>query len=182
MPPLAVFIIAILVIAILAMIGLVLYQSVFLFIAARGPTYVPTADDKLAAMLTLCDHISTPVSRVADLGSGDGKVILALAHRFPRVEIHGYEINPFLVRRSRKAIAAAGFSDRVHIHQKSFWDVDYSLYDVLFIYFNAFTIRSFEQTLMREKKRGVHIISNYFRFEHQTPVRSLNDVHHYELP
>ena len=65
----------------------------FFVIVFRGAPYVPTKKREIDDIFEL--HEFSTGERLVDLGSGDGKVILAAAHR--GVKATGFELNPFLV-------------------------------------------------------------------------------------
>lgn len=69
--------------------------------------YAPSVKNRLDAMLDLANI--QPGDKAVDLGSGDGRVVIAMAQA--GAEAHGYEINPWLVLWSRYAIRRAGLKD-----------------------------------------------------------------------
>lgn len=99
----------------------------------------------------------------ADLGSGDGRLAIALA-RGGIAEVHGYEINWLLVQYSRARVAKAGLSDRVTIHWQSMWDVDLSHCDVVTLYQHTIVMSKLEAKLVNELKPTARVVSNSFRF------------------
>lgn len=154
------------------------HQAVFAFTMLHGPVFVPSADEKLAAMLdlpTVPKH-----AKIIDLGSGDGKVLIALAKKF-KTHIDGVEINPILVRRSRKNIEKAGLSDQITVMSKSFWDVKLHDYDVVFLYGTSYIMKKLEQKVKVEMKPNTQFVSNFFRFPTLNPIKTKNDVHLYRL-
>lgn len=70
--------------------------------------WVPTPPELIEAMFSLADITSRDY--VVDLGSGDGRVVIAAARRGARAL--GVEYDPLLVLRSREAAARAGLSAR----------------------------------------------------------------------
>lgn len=64
----------------------------FLLIVLRGAPYVPTRARDTEALFAL--HAFKPGEVLVDLGSGDGRVLLAAAKR--GVRSVGYELNPLL--------------------------------------------------------------------------------------
>lgn len=64
----------------------------FLLIVVRGAPYVPTRTRDIEALFSLYDF--KPRDVLVDLGSGDGRVLLAAARR--SVRSVGYELNPLL--------------------------------------------------------------------------------------
>lgn len=154
------------------------YQISFLIPMFHGPVFVPSADDKLATMLSLPKL--TKRSKVIDLGSGDGKVLIALAEKFGLQGV-GVEINGILVRRSRRNIARAGLTKKLTILKQSFWDIDLSQYDVVFFYGTSYVMRRLEKKVKKEMKKGSQFVSNYFQFPTLKPVKTVNDVRLYRL-
>ena len=58
-----------------------------------GAPYVPTAEERVAKMVSLVKV--KPHEKAADLGSGDGRIVIALA--LSGAEAHGYEVSLPLV-------------------------------------------------------------------------------------
>ena len=65
-----------------------------------GAPFQPSSDRALKNILTLANPKKN--QRMAELGSGDGKIVIEFAKR--GVESHGFEINPLLVWISRRRI------------------------------------------------------------------------------
>lgn len=118
-----------------------------------------------------------PGMRVIDLGSGDGRVVLEFAKLGALV--HGYEIKPDLVERSKKRIIEANLQHNASILGSSFWDVDLSEYDIIYIYGMQSVLGRLEQKLEKEMKPGALFISNIFRLPHWKIKKTKNSVHLY---
>jgi len=52
---------------------------------------------------------------VADVGCGAGVAVVAIAQRFPRARVHGYDISRHAIERARRLVADAGL-DNVTLH------------------------------------------------------------------
>lgn len=150
----------------------------FLLARVRGAVYMPTADDRLAIMLKLARLKRG--ERAVDLGSGDGRVVIALAKA--GAVAHGYEINPFLVWESRQNARLAGVADRTRFHWQSFWKVDLSAYTVVMLYGIPYIMESLEKKLRRELKPGTRVISNAFPFPTWKPTQKVGEVLLYQQP
>lgn len=72
-------------------IGAIIFVC-FLLIVVRGAPYVPTRARDAEALFALYDF--KPGELLVDLGSGDGRVLIAAARR--GVQSVGYELNPLL--------------------------------------------------------------------------------------
>src|SRR3989344_2239154 len=77
-----------------------------------GVQYVPSGRGEITKIVEFADV--KPGERAADLGAGDGRVVMALAKE--GVEAHGYEINPVLVFKANQAIHEAGLKERAFMH------------------------------------------------------------------
>ena len=55
--------------------------------------------------------------RVVDIHCGGGRWLIAMARRFPALELVGLEFQPDSVARARANVAAAGLADRIEIRQ-----------------------------------------------------------------
>jgi SAM-dependent methyltransferase len=144
---------------------------------AQGPQFAPTSDTNAKSMLEFAR--THAVSRVLDLGSGDGKLVLLLARQGYAVD--GVEINPLLVLRSRIAIRRAGLQDKAHIYLANFWRFDVSRYDLLVIFAIRHVIPRLEKKLLAELKPETYVLSNYFVFPNLPQTDQKNDVRIYKL-
>lgn len=133
--------------------------SIFVLFA-RGAVYVPSSYAKVEKMIKLAGPKTGEVA--VDLGSGDGRIVIALAKA--GAIAHGYEINPFLVWWSRYKIQRLGLTDRAFIHWQNFWKVDLSKADVVVVYGINYIMRSLEKKLKKELKTGARVISYAFPF------------------
>src|ERR1700722_11917489 len=126
----------------------------------RGAIYFPTTPRGVLKMLAFAEI--KPGQRVVDLGSGDGRILIAAAK--VGADTVGYEINPILVRQSRRAIARASVAKNAVVHWESFWRVDLSEFDVVIVYGIPYIMNSLQKKLERELRPGTKIISNAFKF------------------
>lgn len=130
----------------------------------HGAIYFPTSSRGVREVIALADP--KPGQKIIDLGSGDGRILIALAER--GATAIGYEINPVLVRRSRRAIAKAGV--RAVVHWESFWRADLSQFDTVIVYGIPYIMKDLRRKLERELRPGTKVISNAFTFPGWKPV------------
>ena len=133
-----------------------------------GAPFVTTnhAKTKLMVQLALAaPHLEKGAAKAvaADLGSGDGRLAIALA-RAGVGHVHGFEINWALVQYSRLRVARAGLQDRVTIHWQSMWTADLSQCDVVTTYQHTLVMGRLEEKLRSELKPEARVVSNSFRF------------------
>lgn len=93
----------------------------------RDVVWIPTPDHVVELMLDLAQV--TAKDNVIDLGSGDGRMVIAAARRGARAL--GVEYNPDLVALSERAAAAAGVADRARFVQGDMFAADISQATVL---------------------------------------------------
>ena len=93
----------------LAVAAIVVYLVFFVFFPlGRGAIYDPSTQEESRVMAEVADV--QPGDRAVDLGSGDGRVVIALALR--GAEAHGFEVNPILVAVSRRKIREQGLEGK----------------------------------------------------------------------
>ena len=139
--------------------------------------FVPTTHETVTRMIGLCEIRNG--QKAADLGSGDGRVVIALARA--GAEAHGYEINPLLVLWSRFRVRRAGLNDQATIHWKSFWRHDFSSFEVVTVFGTLKVMAPLEQKLRAELKPGARVVSNLFQLPTWPPLRSESSVYVYEI-
>ena len=84
--------------------------------------WVPTAEPLVEKMLDVAKV--TPADYVIDLGSGDGRMVIAAAERGARAL--GIEYNPELVELSQRNAAKAGVGDKTTFVKADLFDSDFS--------------------------------------------------------
>lgn len=133
-----------------------------------GAPFVPIDVAVLKKMIELLNI--QPGEKTADLGSGDGRVVIELARA--GAEGQGYEINPFLVLASRKNIKKTEVSRRASIHWKNFWRQDLSSFQAITLFGMPHMMKKLQDKLARELKPGTRVISHQFRFPDWPIVQS----------
>ncbi|EKD65056.1 MAG: hypothetical protein ACD_50C00204G0002 [uncultured bacterium] len=150
---------------------------IFLFLALwKGAPFVPASRKNVETMVQLTGVAKG--DKTVDLGSGDGRVVIAMAKQ--GVIAHGYEINPFLVLWSRLMILKNGLRGKAFIHWGSFWQVDLSSYDIVTLYGISYIMGKFEEKLKRELKPGAKVASNIFKFPSWRHLKEKNGVYLYK--
>lgn len=163
----------------LILIGLVIaivITLLFIFPMVRGAVYVPSKDSAIETMIKLAKL--KPGKATADLGSGDGRVVLAFARHGAQAD--GFEINPWLVWKSRRILNKAGFAQKTQIYGQSYWDYDLSQYDVITVYGITYIMEALEKKLRKELKPGAIVISNYFEFPTWKPSKVVRNIRVYQ--
>jgi len=84
--------------------------------------WVPTPNSLVDTMLDMAKV--TPEDYMVDLGSGDGRIVIAAAKRGARA--HGIEYNPDMVELSRRNAAKEGVSDKATFAEADLFESDFS--------------------------------------------------------
>jgi ribosomal protein L11 methylase PrmA len=122
--------------------------------------YLPTPMDVVERMLDLTGARSGDV--VYDLGSGDGRLVIAAAKRGARGL--GVEIEPYWVEQSLLNAEQAGVSHMARFELADACDLDLSPASVVVMYLGQSSMRSVSQRLMRECSPGTRVVSHSFSF------------------
>ncbi|MFN3890846.1 MAG: SAM-dependent methyltransferase [Beijerinckiaceae bacterium] len=88
----------------------------------KDVVWVPTPEETVQAALDLAGL--QPGDYVIDLGSGDGRMVIAAARR--GASGHGVEFNPQMVEYARKQAQAAGVADRAKFVEGDMYTADIS--------------------------------------------------------
>ena len=153
---------------------ILLLGILFLF---QGPPYVPSDDDSVEQMIDVIETYKP--KRILDMGSGDGKLVIALAKK--RYRVDGVELNPLLVYRSRKAVKEATLQNKVIIKWGNFWKYDTSEYDLIVLYVIKHIMPKLEKKLQKELKPGTIVVSNFFIFPNLQPIKTTDRVRVYKI-
>jgi len=143
----------------------------------RGAPFVPTKKEAVKQMV-ICAKV-TPGCKALDIGSGDGRIVIALAQA--GAEAHGIDNNPLLIWWSRIAIKDLGLEGKAFIHWGDFWKMDMSSFDVVTLFGVTQIMKPLKKKLERELKPGARVISNGFRFPDWTPTEVQHTVIAYEM-
>jgi hypothetical protein len=150
--------------------GTTLYSVLF------GAPFVPTDHRNVARMIEAA--AIRPGEKFADLGSGDGRIVIAAAQAGARAE--GWEVNPYLWLLSKFNIWRAGVGDRATVHLESYWWRKFEDADVVSLFLINPQMKNMQDKLRREMKPGSRVVSYAFKFPDWKPSSSRDGVHLYE--
>jgi len=121
--------------------------------------WVPTPDAAVDRMLLIARV--TPNDLVVDLGSGDGKIVIAAAKRFG-ARARGVEYSPDLVEASRRAARIDGVADRARFVQGDMFEADFRDATVVTLYLLTSLNLKLRPKLL-DMKPGTRVVSHVFR-------------------
>jgi SAM-dependent methyltransferase len=128
--------------------------------AGKDVVWVPSPEALVEKMLDMAKV--TPQDYVIDLGSGDGRTVIAAAKRGARAL--GIEYNPDMVELSKRNAAAAGVSDKASFVKADIFESDFSKATVI----TMFLLPSLNLQLrpkLLDLAPGTRLVSNSFTME-----------------
>jgi ubiquinone/menaquinone biosynthesis C-methylase UbiE len=128
---------------------------------------IPTPSSVVDRMLESAHVKASDV--VYDLGSGDGRIVIAAAQKYGAKAV-GVEMMPDLCRQAQARIKDLGLSDRASIVEGSVFHVDFSPATVVTMYFMTDSNERLRPNLEKYLKPGTRVVSNQFPIKGWTPV------------
>jgi len=110
---------------------------------------------------------------VYDLGSGDGRIVIAAVRDFGARRVVGIEINPELVEQSIENARAAGVADRVEFVEQDLFTTDFSEATVVALYLGHIKNIQLRPKLFRSLKPGARVVSHKFGMGEWEPDKTL---------
>jgi ribosomal protein L11 methylase PrmA len=162
------------------LLGFVIFFSawqIYTKILQPGAIYYPTTDLAVTKMLEMAKVSSKDT--LIDLGSGDGRILIAAARLGAKTI--GYEINPFLVRRSRRFINEAKLDKLATVYWKSFWKTDFEQANVVTVYLFPHLMNRLQRLLEKKIKRPTRIVVNNYPFTKMTPIKHHRKIYLYNF-
>jgi SAM-dependent methyltransferase len=126
--------------------------------------WVPTPEEVVAAMLDMAKV--TPNDYVIDLGSGDGRIVIAAAKRGARAL--GVEYNPDMVQVSKDNAQKEGVSAKASFVQGDIFETDFSQATVVTMYLLPSLNMRLRPKIL-EMKPGTRVASHSFNMEDWEP-------------
>ena len=128
--------------------------------------YVPTPMNVVQAMLDLAKIGADDF--VIDLGSGDGRIVIAAAKQ-RGARGFGVEIVPSLVNDAQREAARQAVSDRVRFHAENLFLTDIGKATVLTVYLYPNILHQLRPRIFEQLKPGARVVSHEFDFGNWKP-------------
>ncbi len=148
----------------------------------RDVPYVPTPDEVVEKMLDIANV--GPGDYVVDLGSGDGRIVIAAAKR--GAFAHGVDIDPQRIREANENAREAGVEDRVVFVEGNIFETDFSMASVLTMYLLNSVNLKLRPKILEILEPGTRVVSHSFNMnewepDDQTKVNYSN-IYYWEIP
>jgi hypothetical protein len=145
--------------------------------------YVPTHQATVEAMLRLAGV--GPGDFVIDLGSGDGRILIAAVKKYG-ARGFGVDLDPQRVKESLANAKGAGVSDRAQFYQRNLFDTKIAEASVVTLYLLPRVNIELRPRLLAELKPGTRVVSHDFDMGDWKPdlratVRGTNGTVYYWL-
>lgn len=128
--------------------------------------YIPSPRVIVDKMLEAA-HVK-PGEMVYDLGSGDGRIIIAAAQKF-KARAVGVELSGDLCRAAEERVKALGLQDQVKVVHGNLLNVDLSPADVVTLYLLTSSNDRLKPNLEKYLKPGARVVSNDFEIRGWKP-------------
>ncbi|EDV27641.1 Protein FAM173B [Trichoplax sp. H2] len=125
--------------------------------------YVPATTEQVSIVLKLCRP-----GRLVDLGSGDGRIVIAAAREGHQA--FGYELNRWLVLYSKIKARMEGMHTKTLFRTADLWKIDLSTYDNIVIFGVPSMMKDLEKKIKSEMHPRSHVIACRFCFPSWDPV------------
>jgi SAM-dependent methyltransferase len=138
--------------------------------------YDPSTREHVAAMLRLAGVGKDDV--VYDLGSGDGRLVIAAAKDFGARGV-GIDIDPKLIQESELNAQREGVADRVKFRNEDLFEADIHEATVVTLYLWPSVNLKLRPKLWKELKPGTRVVSNMHDMGDWKPEKTILADGHY---
>jgi len=108
--------------------------------------------------------------KMYDLGSGDGRIVIAAVQKF-HAEGIGVELDKDLCRQSLERIRKLGLEKTAQIVNGDILKQDYSTADLITVYLLPNSNDKIQPLLERQLKKGARVVAHDFEFRGWTPAK-----------
>ena len=131
--------------------------------------YVPTPNEAVYRMLELAEVQADDY--VIDLGSGDGRIVIAAARDWGVKRALGIEIDPERIAEANEGAKEAGVEDRVRFERGNLYEIDFSEVDVLTMYLLPSINLDLRPIILETLRPGTRVVSHAFDMGDWRPDR-----------
>lgn len=142
-----------------------------------GAIYYPTTNSTVRQMLKLSQ--AGPKDTLIDLGSGDGRILMAAARL--GTQAIGYEIDPFLVWQSRRRIHQANLDKLATVHWRSFWQADFKQATIVTVYLFPHLMNRLQGLLEKKVNHPIRLVANDYPFSQLVPTKHYRQIYLYHF-
>lgn len=154
---------------------LVVFALILLFgmVVFFGAPFLPTLNNRVEDALNLLEL--KPGQTMLELGSGDGRLMLAAAKK--GIRSVGYEINPLLFTYSK--VLTWRYRKLVKIYCKNYWNVDWPKADGIYVFLLQPYMEKLNNRLKEYKHKPIKLVSFAFKIESKKCTKENNGLRLY---
>jgi hypothetical protein len=156
------------------LIVLLVILACFSFVIFVGAPYLPTLSNQIPIAFDLLSL--KPGQTVLELGSGDGRVLIAAAQK--GLNAVGYEINPLLFIYSW--LRTIKYRQRVRIIWGSYWQKDWPPAEAIFVFLLDKYMNKMDKKIVQYKHKPVKLVSFAFKVPGKQPKANKQGLYLYE--
>lgn len=131
--------------------------------------YVPTPEKVVERMLDLADV--QPSDYVIDLGSGDGRIVIAAAKR--GASGHGIDLDPERIAEARERAKKEGVANQIMFMEQDIFKTDFSEASVITMYLLSSVNKKLRPKLLDKLQPGTEIVSHSFDMGEWEPDKEI---------
>ncbi len=146
----------------------------FTFVIAFGAPFLPTLKARVPEALDLIDL--KPGETLLELGSGDGRVLLAAAKR--NINAVGYELNPLLVIYSW--LLTLRYRKNVKIIWGNYWNRQWPKSNGIFVFLLQPYMSKLDKKLVQQYDYKGRVVSFAFTIPDKKPSKEKNGLYLYK--
>jgi hypothetical protein len=145
----------------------------FTFVIAFGAPFLPILKNQVEPALDLIDL--KPNQTLLELGSGDGRILLAAAKR--GINSVGYELNPLLVIYSK--LMTWRYRKCIKVYWGNYWNKDWPKSDGIFVFLLQPYMNKLDKKIMQYNYKPVKLVSFAFTVDKRKPTKKLKGLYLY---
>ncbi|XP_062126772.1 ATP synthase subunit C lysine N-methyltransferase [Drosophila sulfurigaster albostrigata] len=135
--------------------------------------YVPATTEQIQNVLNFLPKNAT--GKLLDIGSGDGRIVVAAAQHVKALKTDGVELNPWLVYYSRLAALRYGVGKQSRFFRRDLWKFNIKEYNYVVIFGVEQMMQDLEHKLIAECPHNAKIIACRFPLPQLEPQRIIED-------
>ncbi|KAH8346114.1 hypothetical protein KR067_005595 [Drosophila pandora] len=135
--------------------------------------YVPATTEQIQNVLSFLPKNTG--GKLLDIGSGDGRIVVAAAQHNKALKTDGVELNPWLVYYSRLAALRNGVSKQTSFFKRDLWKFNIKDYNYIVIFGVEQMMQDLEHKLIAECPHDAEIIACRFPLPNMEHVKIIED-------
>lgn len=142
----------------------------------KGAPFYPSNNQIIQEIVSFVKKQKNP--RAIELGSGDGRIVIALAKA--QIPVTGIDVNPFLTLFSKLRIFLGKYQN-ARIINANIFNTDLSAYNIVICYLFPEIMQKLEAKFYAELPKGAFIITNTFALKKHKPIISRGKMLIYQV-